>query len=297
MVTLNFAKPFIKWVGGKRQIIGDIELILPPKIDVYIEPFLGGGALFFHLARRVDVAHLSDINGELINAYSVVRGDLDGLISELSKYQNTREEFEEIRSADRLDDYEKLWSPVSRAARFIYLNKTCFNGLYRVNAKGQFNNSYGYYEKPKILDVPTLHGCHQTLNGPAVELAVRGFDDTLKIAREASSEGKAVFVYLDPPYLPISDTSAFTQYTKEDFSYDDHVRLKGYCDQLTAHKIMWMQSNSCSPRVQTLYKDYRITEVYANRKISAHPKGRLPVQELLISNYVPTRQIFGTKYA
>lgn len=292
MVVYNFSKPFLKWVGGKRNLLETIEKNLPNFFNVYFEPFLGGGAVFYHISNQVDECHLGDINEELINTYTVVKNEVDALIENLKTFKNTQEYFLFVRDWDRIDGYYQRFNSVDRAARFIYLNRTCFNGLYRVNGKGQFNSSYGFYENPKIVDVPTLKGCSFALNSPSVSLSCNSYDNFLTLAKNKVAQGKTVFFYLDPPYVPISESSNFTGYSKENFTLDDHHKLKDFCDQLTESGILWMQSNSSARLVYELYKEYRIREVSAKRKVSGTVQGRSDVTELLITNYMPQRQIF-----
>lgn len=279
------AKPFVKWVGGKRQLLPELDSRLPKNIDVYFEPFLGGGALFFHLAHRVKTAQLSDINEELILAYSAAQTNVCGLIDELSKHKNTSEYFSEIRDADRDHDYKWSWSPIQKAARFIYLNKTCFNGLYRVNSEGHFNVPYGKYNNPKIVDAENLYACNSVLCRPGVSLHAKGYLETLPKIETFVLSGSDVFVYLDPPYIPISISSSFTQYTKDGFTMDDQIQLKQYCDTLTSMGVKWMQSNSSAPIVFELYKDYNIERVSVQRNVSASSHGRGTVDETIIRNY------------
>lgn len=276
------AKPFIKWVGGKRQLLPEIEQRLPKSIDVYYEPFLGGGALFFHIHDRIGRAHISDINAELINAYRAIQKDVQGLITELKKHVNTEEYFLEIRDADRQADYEWNWTPLEKAARFIYLNKTCFNGLYRVNSKGHFNVPFGHYSNPKIIDEENLLAVNRILNENHIEIEVK---DYLKTKSEVVGHDRQHFVYLDPPYIPLSISSSFTAYSKDGFSMDDQIRLRDYCNFLNNHGIKFMQSNSSAPIVFELYKDYQIDLVEANRSVSATNSGRAKVKEVIIRNY------------
>ena len=279
------AKPFVKWIGGKRQLLSEIDSRLPDNIDIYVEPFLGGGALFFHLSGRVKQAQLSDINSELINTYYTIKKNVPGLIEELSKHKNTPEHYYQIRGVDRDSVYQWNWTPLMKAARFIYLNKTCFNGLYRVNANGQFNTPYGKYTNPKIVDTENLYACGAVLSSPYITLKTYRYMDTLCSIRSAISSGRNVFVYMDPPYVPISMTSSFTQYTKDGFTMDDQLELKLWCDELTKLGVKWMQSNSSAPIVFDMYKDYKIDVVNVNRSISASAGSRKPVTETIITNY------------
>jgi DNA adenine methylase len=279
------AKPFVKWVGGKRQLLPELESRLPQQLDVYFEPFLGGGALFFHIAHRVNIAELSDINQDLILAYNAAQNNVSGLIQELSKHKNTPEHFSQIRDADRDNEYKWSWTPIQRAARFIYLNKTCFNGLYRVNSEGHFNVPYGKYSNPKIVDAENLYACNTVLCRPGVCLNSKGYLDTLPQIEQFVSCGRSVFVYLDPPYIPMSVSSSFTKYTKDGFTMDDQLKLKEYCDCLSNLGVKWMQSNSSAPIVFEMYKNYTIDRVAVNRNVAASSGARTVVDETIIRNY------------
>jgi DNA adenine methylase len=279
------AKPFVKWFGGKRQLLPEIDVRLPEQLDVYFEPFLGGGALFFHLSHRIQQAYLSDINQELMNTYGAIKNNVSGLIDELSKHKNTSEHYFEIRDVDRDADYTWNWTPLQKAARFIYLNKTCFNGLYRVNSQGHFNASYGNYSNPKIVDAENLYACNAVLSHPCITLKSQSYLETLEPIKNFVSLGRQVFVYLDPPYVPLSITSSFTQYSKDGFSMKDQHELRNYCDELSSLGVKWMQSNSSAPIVFDMYKQYKIDVVSVKRNASALPSSRKTVNETIITNY------------
>lgn len=279
------AKPFVKWVGGKRQLLAELESRMPETVDVYFEPFLGGGALFFQLANKVHQAYLSDNNEELITAYHAIRSNPSLLIKELSTHKNTEEHFQQIRDADRDADYKWNWSPIQKAARFIYLNKTCFNGLYRVNSSGEFNVPFGHYPNPKIVDQENIFACHQVLNHPGVFIQTRSYDSVFNDVKSLVNLGRSVFVYLDPPYIPLSVTSSFTQYSKDGFTMKDQKELKSFCDALTNINVKWMQSNSSAPIVFDIYKEYKVDVVSAHRGLSANPLARKVVSETIIRNY------------
>jgi DNA adenine methylase len=279
------AKPFVKWVGGKRQLLSELDSRVPENIDVYFEPFLGGGALFFHLANKISQAYLSDKNEELITAYHAIRSNPNNLIRELSTHKNTEEHFQQIRDADRDVDYKWNWSPIQKAARFIYLNKTCFNGLYRVNSSGEFNVPFGNYPNPKIVDEENIFACHQVLNQPGVFIQSRSYDSVYSDIQSLVNLGRSVFVYLDPPYIPLSVTSSFTQYNKDGFTMKDQKELLSFCDALTNIGVKWMQSNSSAPIVFDLYKKYKVDVVSAHRGVSANPLARKIVSETIIRNY------------
>lgn len=282
---MTAAKPFVKWIGGKRQLISEIDARLPEKLDVYFEPFLGGGALFFHLAHRINQAYLSDVNDELIKTYHAIQNQPDRLIQELLTHKNTEEHFIQIRDADRNVEYNWNWTPIQKAARFIYLNKTCFNGLYRVNSQGQFNVPFGHYTNPKIVDAENLSACNSVLCRPGVFLQTRSYLATLDEIHSLVNLKKDVFVYLDPPYIPISISSSFTQYTKDGFTMTDQQRLKNFCDSLSELGVKWMQSNSSAPIVFDMYKEYNIDTISVSRNVGASAQSRKQISETIIRNY------------
>ena len=270
-------KPFLKWVGGKRQLLDEILPRVPDNFDTYYEPFIGGGAVFFAL--EPSKAVISDINSELINAYTVLRDDCHKLIKELDKYDNTEEMYYAVRELDRdHKNYYNTTTPLERAARFIYLNKTCFNGLYRENKKGQFNVPYGKREFVTISDESTLVSCADDLISSNTQIVTSDFGIITK-----SKPGD--FVYLDPPYIPLSVTSSFTSYSKSGFGMMDQIRLRDICIDLDNRGVKWMLSNSSADAVYSLYTGFNIDEVDAKRKVSASVSGRRKVKEVLIRNY------------
>jgi DNA adenine methylase len=264
-------KPFIRWVGGKRQLLPELLPRVPDNYNCYWEPMLGGGALFFAL--QPEVAHISDCNFELINAYQHIQNHPHDLIEELKNYPNEEDFYYAIRENH---DPE---TPLKRAARFVYLNKTCFNGLYRVNKQGKFNVPYGHRKNIDVVSEENILACNQLLNTGKVHIGLSDFSNVAKLAT------KNDFVYLDPPYVPLSVTSSFTQYTVDGFNESDQERLLNMCNELTEKNVKWMQSNSSAPLVYDLYKDYTIEEVTAKRNISASVSGRKPVKEVIIKNY------------
>ena len=225
--------PLVKWVGGKRQLMLDLLKNMPTSFNRYFEPFIGGGALFFEL--QPYNAYISDMNEELINLYCVVRDNVYELISDLSKHKITKEYYLKIRNLDRTNKYKKLTN-VQRASRFIYLNRTCFNGLYRVNSKGEFNVPFGNYKNPRIVDIDNLLSCSSLLKNTEIKHA--DFSKVLEYAK------KGDFVYFDPPYVPLNETSSFTSYTKNGFDMDMQVKLKEVCDELNLKGVNFMLSNS-----------------------------------------------------
>lgn len=270
--------PFVKWVGGKRQIMSSITKFMPKNIKdyKYIEPFIGGGAVLFHLQPKNGI--INDFNEELINTYQVIKNNLDELIEDLKTHENTSEYFYDIRSLDREDNFEEL-SKVKRASRVLYLNKTCFNGLYRVNNAGEFNAPFGRYKNPNIVNEPTLKAVSNYLNSNNVKILTGDYSEALKLADENS------FVYLDPPYHPISEGSNFTGYVQGGFNMYDQVDLRVACDELNKKGIKFLLSNSASPFILDQYKDYNIEIVKAKRAINSNGSKRGDVDEVLIRNY------------
>lgn len=270
--------PFLKWVGGKRQLMPSIVDRLPENIKdyKYIEPFIGGGAVFFNLQPKNAV--INDYNEELINVYQVIKDNLDELIIDLKKHKNEAEYFYSIRSLDRNGEFKKL-SAVQRASRVIFLNKTCFNGLYRVNNAGEFNSPFGRYKNPNIVNEPTLKAVNKFLNNNNIEINSGDYSEILK------QTDKKCFVYLDPPYHPISESSNFTGYVQGGWNMYDQIDLKTACDGLHKKGVKFLLSNSSADFIKDLYKDYKITIVKANRAINSNGADRGEVDEVLIRNY------------
>ena len=266
--------PIVKWVGGKRQLMFELLKNMPKSHNRYFEPFVGGGALFFEL--QPEDAYISDMNEELINLYSVVRDNVYDLILDLSKHEVSKEYFLEIRNIDRTKKYNKLTN-VQRASRFIYLNRTCFNGLYRVNSQGQFNVPFGYYKNPRILDADNLLNCSELLK--KTEIICADFSEILNKVKNGD------FVYFDPPYVPLNETSSFTSYTKDGFNIDMQFKLKEVCDELDSMGVMFMLSNSDTKFVNELYANYEVKKVFASRQINANVDGRGKITEVLVRNY------------
>lgn len=269
-------KPILKWVGGKRQLLSEIKKHIPSNYNTYIEPFFGGGAVLFEIQPKKAI--INDINIELVNMYKTVKTNSEDLIKKLEKYTNDEEKYYEIRNLDRNENYKKL-SNIDRASRMIYLNRTCFNGLYRVNSKGQNNVPYGKYKNPTICDKSNIKNISKYFNENDIEIKNLDFEKLLKLAQPGD------FVYLDPPYDPLTDTSSFVSYSKDGFTKDDQTRLKECCDLLTKKGVKFLLSNSSTEFIKELYKDYTIIEVDANRNISASVKGREKVKEVLIKNF------------
>ncbi len=270
--------PFLKWVGGKRQLMPSIVELLPQNIKElnYFEPFIGGGAVLFHLQPKN--ALISDFNIELINVYETIKNNLSELITDLKKHENNPDYFYKIRSLDRTEEFKKLTS-VERASRIIYLNKTCFNGLYRVNSAGEFNAPFGRYKSPNIVNEPILKAVHKYLNSNNIILRSGDYANVLTEANENS------FVYLDPPYQPISENLNFTGYIQGGWNISDQIRLREFCDQLNNRGVKFLLSNSSAPLIKSQYENYRIKAVKANRAINSNGADRGEVEEVLIRNY------------
>ncbi len=270
--------PFLKWVGGKRQIMPSIVDLLPKNINDlnYIEPFIGGGAVLFHLQPKNAI--INDFNEELINVYRVIKENLNDLIEDLKKHENNADYFYEIRSLDRSDGFNNLTS-VERASRVIYLNKTCFNGLYRVNNAGEFNAPFGRYKNPNIVNEPTLKAVSKYLNSNNIELRTGDYADVLNNINPNS------FIYLDPPYHPLSISSNFTGYIQGGWSDEDQIRLRETCDLMNTLGIKFLLSNSSAPFIIDEYRNYNISIVKANRSVNSNGAGRGEVDEVLIRNY------------
>lgn len=266
--------PIVKWVGGKRQLMFELLKDMPKSYNRYFEPFIGGGALFFEL--QPEQAYISDMNEELINLYSVVRDNVYELIDDLSKHEVSKEYFLEIRNIDRTEKYAEF-SNVERASRFIYLNRTCFNGMYRVNSQGQFNVPFGHYKNPRIIDENNLLNCSELLKKTEIKCA--DFSEILTKVK------KGDFVYFDPPYVPLNETSSFTSYTKDGFDIDMQFKLRDVCDELDSLGVKFMLSNSDTKLVNELYANYEIKKVFASRQINANADGRGKITEVLVRNY------------
>jgi DNA adenine methylase len=278
------ARPFLKWAGGKSQLLPELVTRSPRRIDTYYEPFLGGGALFFALAadpeRAPRRAILNDLNRELMTTYEVVRDDPDRLIGRLQAFHAA---YFEATEADRAALYYKVREraaadPADVAARVIFLNKTCYNGLFRVNRRGEFNVPFGRYKSPRILDRDALLDASRALQH--VELRCVDFEGA------CAEAGPDDFVYFDPPFHPLSGTSNFTAYTERSFGKHEQIRLKRCVDGLTRRGVPVMLSNSPHPWVQGGYEfaGYDIEEVQARRAINSRGDGRGPIGELVLRN-------------
>ena len=292
------AKPFIKWVGGKSQLIEQLETLLPADFDkkediTYIEPFVGGGAMLFHMLqahKNIKHAVINDINPDLITCYETVRKQPDKLIRSLTfiqedYYSVKTEEAKKayyLRMRDRFN--AKPVDPIENTTLFFFLNRTCFNGLYRVNKAGKFNVPCGRYEHPLICDADTIHADSQLLQ--RVTILTGDFEQTFEYISGNT------FFYFDPPYRPLSNTSSFNDYAKEPFNDAAQIRLKNFCDRLNSVKIPFMLSNSdglgkngTDRFFDDLYEDYNIDRVWASRSVNANGTKRGKLTEILVRNY------------
>ncbi|MCR4403671.1 MAG: DNA adenine methylase [Firmicutes bacterium] len=263
-------RPFVKWAGGKGQLVEQLAARMPGRYSAYHEPFVGGGALFFHLTPKR--AFLSDLNEELVNAFLVVKNDCESLLRRLRQYKNSAEFYYEIRALD-----PKKLDSVERASRFIYLNKTCYNGLYRVNRQGRFNVPFGRYKNPVYADEVQLRLASQALQHADIRVA------DFEIVLDRAEPGD--FVYFDPPYQPISDTSNFTSYTADAFDESQQRRLATVFRELDKRGCHVMLSNSDSPVIRDLYGGFRIETVMAKRYINCKGDRRGAIPEALVLNY------------
>ncbi len=271
-------KPFIKWAGGKGQIAGELIARAPRRFNGYIEPFIGGGALFFALSAQLNdflctrKIVLNDKNEELMNAYRIIKADVFELVESLKKHIATKEYYYKVRAQDPL----KL-SEVERASRFIFLNRTCYNGLWRVNRKGEFNVPFGRYKNPNFLNEANLLNVSKVLQNTT--LINEDFEDAVDLA------GPGDFVYFDPPYCPLSKTAYFTSYVGDGFQYEDQARLAEVFRKLSQKGVWGMASNSDTDCVRELYREFRLESIKAKRVINSKGNRRGPVLELIIMNY------------
>lgn len=271
-----YPKPFVHWVGGKREFIARYPDLIPKDFNTYYEPFLGGGAMLFHL--NPSSAVLADGNPELIRAYCGLRDHVDEVIDILllAERRHSPGLFLDIRQQDRVRDLTEL-SDAEVAARLIYLNRTCFNGLYRVNRKGEFNTSIGYTLNKLICDPRQLRATSDFLQGKRF-----ASDD---FANAMSGAGPGDFIFLDPPYAPLGGHSDFVRYTKEQFSDDDQMRVAKAFADASNRGARVMMTNSSAPIIRELYRDYVITEVGMSRSVNVAADKRGDVQELVVTNY------------
>ncbi len=275
MAQLSIPRPFLKWVGGKGQIVDQLIQRAPTQFGAYHEPFLGGGAFFFGLYRagRIRQAYLTDVNSELIDTFRAVRDETDAVLARLETFRHTEKFFYALRKRN-----PKRMIPANRAARMIFLNKTCYNGLYRVNSKGQFNAPFGRYKNPNYRDPENLYAVAQALANVSIQ------NQQFNIVLENTRPGD--FVYFDPPYVPLSATANFTGYSKDGFGHDEQQRLRNVACELTNRGVHVMISNSATPIVRGLYEpSFNIDELQARRAINSNPDKRGKLTEFIITNY------------
>ena len=293
------AKPFLKWAGGKGQLLSQLSEYLPERINnepfTYIEPFVGGGAMLLYMLQHfsnIKKAVINDVNEDLILTYRIIKDDVETLIASLERLEKKYLAITEQDSRSHLfyevrERYNQhIGGGIERASQLLFLNKTCFNGLFRVNKKGQFNVPFGRYANPTICNAKVLRTDSQLLKSAKVEICQGDYTQTIQYVDNLT------FVYLDPPYRPLDATSSFTAYAKGDFNDDDQRALAAFCHQLSERGCLWMESNAdCSAKnpedtfFENLYKNYRIERVYASRFINANPEKRGKLTELLIKNY------------
>ena len=269
--------PVLKWVGGKRQLLDVLTPLTPKSYKVYCEPFLGGGALLFKL--QPQSAIINDANEDLMIVYEAIRDDVENLLSILETHKNDSEYYYKVRDWDRDKDFYAKLSKTEKAARILYLNKTCYNGLFRVNNAGEFNSPFGNYRNPNIVNAPTLKAVSKYFNSAQITISSQDYQTVLKTLPNNS------FVYLDPPYDPISNTSNFTGYVKGGFGRDEQIRLRECCDELNSRGIKFMLSNSATDFIKEQYSAYNITIVKARRAINSIATKRGDVEEVVIRNY------------
>jgi DNA adenine methylase len=281
-------KPFIKWAGGKSQLLDQLGPLMPPHFGSYFEPFMGGAAVFFSLgAERRGEAHLNDLNYDLVCTYAVVRDRVEELVWRLKEMRReavdlgmkesfyaARSRFNEIRLDGLLVPSEEL--NMTRASLFIFLNKTCFNGLWRENRKGGFNVPWNKKQHPRVCQEGLLRAASESLQG--VRLTHGGFAEAVRVGKPKPGD----LVYLDPPYIPVSNTASFTTYTKHGFGPSDQEELARVVDELAGQGVYVMVSNSDSDVVRELYSRHRIEEVDARRSINSKGGGRAKVKEFIV---------------
>ncbi len=280
-IVISSPKPFVKWAGGKRQLIPEIAKHLPKKFGTYFEPFLGGGALLFHLLseNKILKGHASDLNSDLVLSYITIRDNLDGLLKSLQKhsdhyFSDSKSYYYSVRESSPKSQIEKV-------SRLLFLNRTCFNGLYRVNSKGKFNVPLGRYSNPNIIQEDNLRSVNRFLNQNKLNIKCQDFSTTVEKAK------KGDFVYFDPPYQPVSKTANFTSYTNGNFGFNDLKRLAKVSNDLAKKGVNVLLSNSSSKQVRDMFsnKHWKIIKIEANRAINSASDKRTGHSELLIKNY------------
>ena len=278
---LTIPKPFVKWAGGKRQLIPILNENLPKAFGTYFEPFLGGGALLFHMLteRQGQKCSISDLNSDLVLSYTTIRDRVEALITSLKNHEKNYQKDSKSYYYSIRENNPR--SQIEKTSRLIFLNRTCFNGLYRVNSKGKFNVPLGKYSNPNIVNEDNLRSVSHILQSSKVSINCRDFEAVLRDAK------KGDLVYFDPPYQPVSDTANFTSYTNKDFTYDDLSRLAELCMDLDSKGCKVLLSNSNSKEVADMFssKPWTVNKIQANRSINSNSKKRTGHFELLIRNY------------
>ena len=272
-------RPFLKWAGGKSQLLAQYNELFPKTYRNYYEPFLGGGAVFFNL--RPKRSFLSDINLEIINVYRCIRDQVEEIIKQIHHHYLHHDEsyYYDVRArVEETAEWFWVGNNVERAARILYLNKTCFNGLYRENSKGHFNVPIGRYKNPSIYDPDLLRACAKQLKTARIEPV--GFEDVLRRARSSND-----FVYFDPPYQPLNQTSSFTSYTRYSFTEADQIRLRDTFERLRDRGVHVMLSNSDCEFIRDLYSGFNIHTIYASRNINSQGSKRGKITEVLVTSY------------
>lgn len=305
------AKPFVKWAGGKGQLLSQLDSFLPQQLDgrpfTYIEPFVGGGAMLFHMLQKypeITKVVINDINPYLVTAYRTIKNNPEELIKRLEETE--RQYLGQVNEEAKKNFFlnvreifnEEVLDDVDRTKYLLFLNRTCFNGLYRVNAKGKFNVPFGRYLNPTICNKDTILADSKALNKVDTTILNGDFEQTF-----THIDDGLIFFYFDPPYRPLNATSSFNSYTKEEFNDEEQIRLRNFCVILNEHhRIHWMLSNAdCSSKnpkdlfFEKLYMNFHINRVYASRAINANPAKRGKLTELLICNYAPAE--YGSQVA
>lgn len=292
-ISTQKARQFLKWAGGKTQLISEIDKRLPHKeiesgqIDTYIEPFIGGGALFFHVVKKYPQLHrflLFDINQDLVNCYNAIKSNVDMIIAETQKLEDRYLRGDETEHKEMFYRIREEFNLDRSPAKLIFLNKTCYNGLYRVNRKNEFNVPFGGYKNPTICDEENLKAVSSVLQNAVI--TATDFKESEKYIN------KRCFVYLDPPYRPISSTASFTSYAKDDFTEEDQIELSSFCNRIKQQGAKFLLSNS-DPKnedagddfFERYYKRFMIKRVKANRAINCKAFGRGQINELIITNF------------
>jgi len=278
MTGNKLVRPFLKWAGGKRQLLPEIKKYVPKHYKTYYEPFLGGGAVLFELQPKNAV--VNDSNSELINCYKVIIDALDDLFVDLKTHKNEESYYYDLRERDRSVTYKDDYDAVKRASRIIYLNKTCYNGLFRVNSQGQFNVPFGRYKNPNILDEAVLRAANKYLTSNNVNILNTDFEEAVREAK------KGDFVYFDPPYDPVSSTASFTGYDVNCFDKNEQKRLKEVFSELSHRGCKVLLSNAYTEFIIRLYSDdYKIEKISATRAINSNALKRGRIPEILVRNY------------